>query len=222
MPNSPEYTSLRQIMYQPSACWLSTENSGDRWLTDQFVLMNVTGIDAFEVCGECSSGRICGECPPGYPDGPYKLTVSNGPQQREGVPEPDIEAWFTRAAESKWRRAKPTEWSVAEHPGKAMLWAYGSAGGNAPCLFGEPTWTALKRHHPEVIVEYARDLNLFRFSEVDHIDPDGDCHDIGCGCRWLPFCYAAGIRVPDGQQDIACAITALVDSTSNEPLSLGS
>lgn len=212
-----EWAQLRQIMYQPSTVWLCTENSGDRWLTDQFVLLNVTDDPSFEVCSECKSGRICGECPPGYPDGPYKLTASNGPQQRASVPEPDIEAWFTRAAESKWRRVKPTEWSVAEHPGKAMLWAYWCAGGGAPCLFGESTWTALKRHHPEVEVDYALDLNLFRFSEMPH-EVTPECSEGTCMCVLTPFCYAAGIRVPDGQEDVACAIAALFDETSNPPV----
>lgn len=212
-----EWAQLRQIMYAPSAVWLSTENSGDRWLTDQFVLLNVT--DYAELLKAADDPEF-GDLGADWADGPYKLTASNGLVERDSVPEPDIEAWFTRAAESKWRRAKPTEWSVAEHPGKAMLWAYGSAIGYAPCLFGESTWTALKRHHPEVIVEYARDLNMFRFSEVAHADLTGKCAEGGCTCPWLPFCYAAGIRVPDGQEGAARAIAALFDTISNPPVDL--
>jgi hypothetical protein len=215
-----EWAQLRQIMYQPSTVWLSTENSGDRWLTDQFVLINVTGESA--ILQPAIEGIIDSHSPGGveWPDGPYKLTASDGLKPRESVPEPDIEAWFTRAAESKWRRVRPTEWSVAEHPGKAMLWAYAHAGGNAPCLFGESTWTALKRHHPEVVVEYARDLNLFRFSEVTHDASREECGEGRCVHPWVPFCYAAGIRVPEGQEDAAVAVAALFDATSNGGIDL--
>ena len=190
-----EWAHLRQIMYQPSQCWLSTENSGDRWLTDQFVLYDVSGYDGFEE----------------LPDGPYKLTVSNGPQAREAIPEPDIEAWFTRAGRSGWHSASPSEWSVAEHPGKAMLWVCGTQ----PCLMGESTWTALKRHHPEVEVDYAADLNLFRFSEWPHVEASQECAEGICVCQITPFCFAAGIRVPDGQEETAWAIAAAASATSN-------
>ena len=158
---------LRQIMYQPSACWLSTEYSGDRWLTDQFVLLNVTDEESVE----------------GVVDGPVKLTASNGVQPRDSVPEPDIEAYFATIADADWRPAVPTEWSVAEHPGKAMLWV---RLGGYPCLLGETTWAQIKRHYPEVKVHYAHDRNLFRFKLDD-----------------TPFCFAAGIQIPDGQEGVA-------------------
>lgn len=193
-----EWAQLRQIMYEPSQCWLSTEYSGDRWLTDQYVLMNVSDHEGFEELA----------------DGPYKLTVSNGPQARDSVPEPDIEAWFAVVARYSWREVRPSEWSVAEHPGKAMLWVidepcpiFGEDNmAHLPCLLGEPTWTAISRHYPDVIVEYAPEGNLFRFSATNHIDPMDDCLDGGCACGPLPFCYAAGIRVPDGQEAVADAI----------------
>lgn len=197
MPNSPEYTALRQIMYQPSAVWLATENSGDRWLTDQFVLLDVSDMDEFDE----------------LPDGPYKLSVSEGPRHREGVPEPDIEAWFTRVAQCAWRSARPSEWSVAEHPGKAMLWVSGSQS-MLPCLMGEPTWTAIKRHHPEVEIDYASDLNMFRFAEWSH-DITQECAEGTCMCVITPFCWASGIRIPDGQEDAAWALAGIAGATSN-------
>ena len=181
-------------MYQPSAVWLSTENSGDRWLTDKYVLLNVTDDETFKPCAECRGGRICGECPPGYPDGPYKLTVSNGPTWRDAIPHPDIEAYFGVLAEYTWYPAYPSEWSVAEHPGKAQLWV----SANDPVLLGEPTWTQIRRHYPDVFVMYSGSGNLFRFSVED-----------------VPFCYAAGIRIPDGQEAMAKALASALDSTSN-------
>lgn len=201
MPNSAEYTALRQIMYQPSAVWLATENCGDRWLTDQFVLLCVTYLGEWDE----------------LPDGPYKLTAGNGIQPRESVPEPDIEQWFARTAEGRWRPAKPSEWSVAEHPGKAMLWACGSL----PCLLGESTWTQIKRHHPEVEVAYEATLNMFRFSEPEHDSASEACAEGTCtACPKLPFCYAAGIRTPDGQHDAASAIAAYVNHPNIEPVAV--
>lgn len=217
MPAS-EWAQVRQIMYQPSACWLSTENSGDRWLTDEYVLLNVTKNDAFRPLAdpdaECPEHRQynCEACRTDLPDGPYKLTVSRGPVPRDSIPEPDIEFWFRAVSGYAWRPAVPTEWSVAEHPGKAMLWV----SNHRPCLLGEPTWTALKRSYDSryLEVEYAADGNMFRFSTADHIDPDDDCLEGGCPCVSEPFCYAAGIRIPDGQERAARALAAELDSTS--------
>lgn len=189
MGASRTWASLRQIMYQPSVVWLATEYSGDRWLTDQYVMLLVTDWGEFAE----------------MPDGPYRLTVSNGPQPNDAVPEPDIEGWFGVVSKWAWKPAEPTEWSVAEHPGKAMLWA--SEG--RPCLLGEPTWTALKRHYPDVVVEHSFDgASMFRFSECQHIDIDDDCMAGECGCQPIPFAYAAGIRCPDGQEGIAERVVA--------------
>jgi hypothetical protein len=164
------YAALRQIMYQPSAVWLATENSGDRWLTDQFVMLCVSGLSAVE----------------GVTDGPYKLMADGEIRERDSIPPPDLESWFA-GLRGTWLPAAPTEWSVAEHPGKAMLWHVRAL----PALMGEPTWTQIKRHYPDCEVEWLRERNLFRFSS-----------------RYLnvPFCYAAGIRVPDGQESIASEI----------------
>jgi len=180
---------LRQIMYQPSQCWLSTEYSGDRWLTDKYVLLLVTDEEAFE----------------GVDDGPCKLTVSNGVQSRDSIPEPDIEAWFQLLADALFHDVRPSEWSVAEHPGKAMLWV--SQADGRPCLLGEPTWTAIKRHYPGVRVDYEHERHLFRFYASDF-------HD-------APFCYAAGIEIPTGQEGVAQAIASALNSTSNQEESEG-
>jgi hypothetical protein len=170
-------------MYQPSAVWLATENCGDRWLTDQYVLLNITESDDFK----------------DMPDGPYKLTVSKGPEPQATGQAPDpawrIERYFEYLTGRDWKIARPTEWSVAEHPGKAQLW---SAGGK-PHLLGESTWTAIKRYHPSCVVEYSsnrRGVNhgIFRFMEEAESGP------------YIPFAYAAGIRIPEGQEAAAEAL----------------
>jgi hypothetical protein len=202
------YAALRQIMYQPSACWLATEfYEGDRWLTDQFVMLKVTGHSALIIPEHADEPCYCDEtstrnCPQhhdaGYemPDGAYKLTVSNGIQPRDSIPAPDLDAW-SLSLKGDWAVARPTEWSVAEHPGKAMLWVSDSG---VPCLIGEPTWTAIRRHYPDCRVEYLESRNLFSFSLEDR----------------FPFCYAAGIQIPDGQEETARAIVALTQLATGE------
>src|SRR5579859_4718903 len=194
-------------MYQPSAVWLATDYAGDRWLTDQFVVYNITGIDAL-YCYDSSYDVQ-------WPDGPYKLVQAKGfreLRQRDSIPQPDIEGYLKLMGERNWQLAEPTEWSVAEHPGKAMLWL---AGG--PCLLGESTWTAIRKHYPGVVVEWApnKGAGVFRFSIAVHIDPDDDCAAGQCGCEAVPFGYAAGIRCPEGQEGIADAIVGAM-TTSNE------
>lgn len=185
-----DWARLRQIMYQPSATWLSTVYGygTERWLTDWYVLYNVTGFE-WE-----------------WPDGPCQIAVS-GLKERDSVPEQDVGAWLDQVySAANWVHAEPTEWSVAEHPCKAMLWI----SGGLPCLLGEPTWVALRRNHPGCIVDYAHGCrSLFRFSEVRHVDLDADCLAGTCECRPVPFCFAAGIRCPEGQEGIACEVASL-------------
>ena len=236
-----DWAKLRRIMYEPSTVWLATDYGGQRWLTDQFVLYDVTGYAElhdydFHVClgypahlgyepleGECS-------CPDEIPDGSYQLTVTKGFKPRDSVPQPDIEAYFVKMNESVWVPADPCEWSVAEHPGKAMLW---TANSNIPCLLGESTWTEIKRYHPDVEVEWApnQGAGTFRFSETYHVDPDDEeCSTGECDCETRWFAFAAGIRVPDGQEHVAGAIVAvaggrgyypMVDATSEEDVGDG-
>jgi hypothetical protein len=131
-------------------------------------------------------------------------------KERDSVPEPDIETYFGIVGDGPWLLAHQTEWSVAEHPGKAMLWAYDAY----PCLLGEATWTAIKRHHPGVFVEYHATRNLFRFSEMEHEPLCGEPGSIVCRCPLVTFAYAAGIRMPEGQEDVAHAIAQTLVSTS--------
>jgi hypothetical protein len=189
-----DWARLRQVMYEPATCWLSTDYAGDRWLTDQYVLYNVTGYEEL-YCYDSSYDVV-------WPDGPYQVTVSKGFKPRKSVPQPDIEAYLAKMNDKSWLPASPTEWSVAEHPGKAMLWRFGAL----PCLLGESTWSAIKRHHPNVEVEYTSDGNIFRFRETCHLDPYDDCAGGDCPCEPVVFAYAAGIRCPDGQEDAAYEI----------------
>jgi len=196
-----DWGRLRQVMYEPATVWLSTDYGGDRWLTDQFVLYRVTGYEEL-FCYDSSYDVV-------WPDGPYQLTVSKGFKPRKSVPQPDIDGYFAKLEDKTWEPTSPSEWSVAEHPGKAMLWMYGSGSVRPSCLLGESTWTALRRHHPDATVEYTSEGNIFRFSEIFHIDPEDDCMDGECACTGIPFAFAAGIRVPEGQEHVANAIAAV-------------
>src|SRR5215472_17217302 len=133
-----ERARIRSIMYEPSSVWLCTDAQNERWLTDQFVLLNVTGAEAL-YCYDSSYGIE-------WPDGPYQLMATGQwrMQERDSIPEPDIEAYFeVLARKVRWCHVEPTEWSVAEHPGKAML----GVSEDTPCLLGESTWTAIHRHY---------------------------------------------------------------------------
>lgn len=228
-----DWARLRQVMYQPSAVWLSTDSEGRRWLTDQFVVYDVTGFEElgtydFHVClgydpalgyepveGECT-------CPDEeVPDGPYQLTVSKGFKPRVSVPEPDIRGYLALMGTRNWRHSEPSEWSVAEHPGKAMLWIADWTADSSYCLLGESTWTALKRNHPGVLVEWApnKGAGVFRFlgMPAEHQSCLLEAEDVYCGHRPLPFAYAAGIRVPEGQEGVAAA---MVRAIRNVPVEL--
>jgi hypothetical protein len=95
-------------MYQPSAVWLSTVYGDERWLTDQFVLYNVTGFHELYYYDPSYGPEWQ------FTDGAYQLSVSKGFKERDSVPEPDLDSWFERVySVSDWVRAEPTEWSVA-------------------------------------------------------------------------------------------------------------
>lgn len=204
MPDN-ERARIRSIMYEPSKVWLVTEPNGVRWLTDQYVLLDVSNAQVIE----------------GVKDGSYQL-MSTGEwrlEERDSIPAPDVAAYLARRERDDWRPAEPTEWSVAEHPGKAMLWSvelrepigdYDTAIRGA-CLLGEPTWAAIKRHYPQVVVDWApnESAGVFRFSNVWHLDPEDDCAGGGCDCPDYTFAYAAGIRIPEGQEKIAEAIVGV-------------
>lgn len=192
-----EWARLRALLYESHDLALSTdERDGHRWLTDRYVLLDITGSIAAE----------------GTEDGCYRLVQARGFEARthefEGGEVPlanylgggivdYLELVETKAA---WEPVVPSQWSVAEHPGKAMLLSCRGL----PVLMGESTWTALHRHYEEPVVEYdiLSGRNLFRVHELGH--------------GKTPVAYVAGIRIPDGQEEIARAISGLTQkSTSN-------
>lgn len=200
----PEFwRQMRAIMYQPTEVWL-VSLSDSRWLTDQFVMLDITQSDDFAE----------------LEDGPYKLTVSKGPEAREGEITLDLAAYFEVMGKRHWVVAEPTEWSVfEEYPGKAHLWV----ADDAPVLMGEPTWVAIHRYHPHAIVEHAygdKGGSVFRF-----LDMPGEhqlCLDAGeevyCGHHPMVFAYAGGIKMPPGQDVVAVAIAEATTGLAPEAL----
>lgn len=196
-----EIDRLRGIMYEPSCVRLSTRADDDgRYLTDGYVMLDVTDSPAVD----------------GVEDGRYRLMAP--PNQRfkplDGPNEFDADGYFARLADAEWAPAEPSQWSVAEHPGKAMLFSVethslpgdplGDVVGTEPALMGEETWRTLRRHYEDANAEYAVsgvDLNIFRILSGD-----------------LVIAYVAGIQIPTGQEGIAQAIAELnqvASSTSN-------
>lgn len=190
-----EWTRLRAILYEPSSVWLASWTASERWLTDQYVMLDVTDSPAFEESARAESELSDPSTSDEYiPDGSYKLVASKGFEPKALGWEPDLDVYFAAMDQlADWLPAQPTEWSVAEHPGKAQLWTYKIAGEYQdeprPCLLGESTWTAIKRNHPDAVVEYSQEINVFRFTDDKRV-----------------FCFAAGIRIPTGQGGAAQAI----------------
>ena len=106
-----QWTRLRQIMYQPSEVWLVTDAQGRRWLTDKYVLYDVTNLEALYYY-DPSYGMQ-------WDDGAYQL-MATGKERfrpRETAHTIDIDAWLAIVNAHEWHDTRPTEWSVAEHPG---------------------------------------------------------------------------------------------------------
>jgi hypothetical protein len=186
-----EWTRLRALLYETHDLALCTdERDGHRWLTDRYVLLDVTASIAIQ----------------DVEDGPYKLVQSKGFQYAKGSVNylgAGIVDYLENVEKpgSRWEPVEPSEWSVAEHPGKAMLLTYLDVNGEPqPVLIGEPTWTALHRHFEEAYVDHHERLNLFRVWQM--------------GPKVVA--YIAGIRIPDGQEAVAHAIArAALDSKFN-------
>jgi hypothetical protein len=202
MTPTPEFASfwreMRAIMYQPLEVWLATGSLGDRWLTDQYVMLKVTESEEFRE----------------LPDGAYKIAyISKGPEPRDAPIDFQIDAYLQRAEERYWVSATPTPWSVDESPNsRAMLW---DAGGS-PVLLGRETWQAIQRHYPDCVPQCAtwQDAEgvthtLFRFQQEHtvngltmHVDGSITGTPYGEGeVAFRPpetFAYAAGIRMPEG------------------------
>lgn len=184
-----ELTRLRALLYTSRDVALATDDrDGRRYLCDRYVMLDVThSVAIAEVA-----------------DGIYKLVASKGFEPREGEDwlNGGVVDFFDHAeAGAIWTAVTPTQWSVAEHPGKAML----LVAGTVPCLIGESTWTALHRHYREPLVEYnVAGGNMFRAkSRV-------------AGVIYGILGYVAGIRIPDGQVEIARQIADLTVPGSGE------
>ena len=204
-----EWARIRSIMYENTRLRLSTAAMDDgRWLTDGYVLLDVTDSPAVE----------------GLDDAQYKLQAGKGfmpiyneyPETGDKVlraSEFDPDAYLDGLADAEWAPATPSQWSVAEHPGKAMLFSVqepyahmGEAQQVSAALMGESTWATLHSNYPGATAEYAcnRDKTLFRIIFAGH----GELEVVA---------YIAGIQIPTGQEGIAQAIAELtVESTSNE------
>lgn len=108
----------------------------DRWLSDGYVIVSVTGDVAVE----------------GLPDATYKLTAAKGlvpnPFQAPNAPE------LVRTIESqerKWLRLYRTQWSVADSPFKVML-VYDETG--RPLAINEGIWKAFTEAHWDKLVAF--------------------------------------------------------------------
>lgn len=196
------WRQMREIMYQPLEVWLATDKAGNRWLTDQYVMLDITGSEEFAE----------------LPDGAYKIAfISKGPEPREAPVDFDVEKYIERINHHHWWPATPTKWSFEESANdRAMLWdTYDVA------ALGRDTWKAISRFYPDCKVECAswkddegHRRSVFRFFYPSTLPPgvevEGD-RLVGTptttgtfGTRpGHIFAYAASIRIPEDLVDEA-------------------
>jgi hypothetical protein len=102
MTSQPELAKLRKLFIEPGAVTLATDDVNQRWLTDQFVIIDVTDLRLTE------------------PDGRYRLMTSELRSLDQASH--DVTAYLTKVEYGAvWEKVIPTGWSVTADPAKAAL-----------------------------------------------------------------------------------------------------
>lgn len=108
----------------------------DRWLSDSYVIVNVTGDPAVD----------------GLPDGTYKLTAGKGLIPSEFLTPDTLGLLETiEGRQAKWLRLYRTQWSVADSPFKVML-VYTETG--IPLAINEGIWKAFAEAYWDKLVAF--------------------------------------------------------------------
>lgn len=126
---NPAHAHLFSDPNQPDIC-------PDRWLSDSYVIVNVTGDLAVE----------------GLPDGPYRLTAGKGLVPNEFlVPDTLGLLRSIEGYERKWLRLYRTQWGVADSPFRVML-VYTETG--VPLAINEGIWKAFTEAYWDKLVAF--------------------------------------------------------------------
>ncbi len=139
----PELAKLRKLFIEPGAVTLATDDVNQRWLTDQFVITDVTDLRLTE------------------PDGRYRLMTSELRSLDQASH--DVTAYLTKVeAGAVWEKVIPTGWSVTADPAKAAL-VYVTA--TRALAINEALMLEFLRQYPEGYFEYNTHdrLRVYRF-----------------------------------------------------------
>jgi hypothetical protein len=170
-----EIQRLRSLFIRPNHVFLVTqyvdgndEDRVERWLSDSYVIVKVTGSSALEMPDVSAEGTPVFTV---AEDGAYNLMASKGltPVTKD-VLIPDtaglLDALASRPTPLKWLPMERTSWSMADSEAKLMLaWAHGD-GGQFHLAINEGVWQAFADAYPgcPVTFEFYDDETPYRVS----------------------------------------------------------
>jgi len=158
---------LRSLLkVNPKEAHLITHKDEQRWLSDRYVMVNVTGDLALSP--EAFNGApFSGE----MPDGTYHLTAAKGLVPHEFLPSDTGKLIDALESREGWRRVHRTQWSVADSKAKLML-VYAQAGNGTmiggplkrvPMAINEGIWTAFEQAFWDELVTFETLLDGYPF-----------------------------------------------------------
>jgi hypothetical protein len=137
-----EFMRLRKILLESSVILVTMPYH--RWLTDHFVLLDVTDSDAVT----------------DKDDGTYRLTATSGLTYKD-KPSFDAPAFFkVLHSLPAWQKTAPTGWSITESEAKATI----LTDGTEPYAINEDTWKAVWTYYPDAEIEasWGPKMRMFR------------------------------------------------------------
>jgi len=182
-----EFARLRSLLINPGSVQLLHSGRGSRvWLTDEIVLLDVTGSPAVDADSE---------------DGLYRLVGTKGLIRKPGIPTVNLAIWLSAVTWAAWLPAWPSGFSVTDSEAKAMLVyvdAVSAAGRTRiPLAMNEDIWHAFKAAYPDAALWHAGYGGPFRVSVLDNDE----------------LAYIQAVRIPG---DIHKVVQAMVDAMNAE------
>lgn len=102
-----EFGRLRSLLINPGSVEILHSGRGERtWMTDRFVMIDITGSRALAA---------------GMPDGEYRLMASKGFQFSERGPLVNMATYLAKMSGLTWYAAHATRWSITDSQAKAMI-----------------------------------------------------------------------------------------------------
>lgn len=135
----------------------------ERWLSDRYVMVNVTGDKTLRSEHDLVSADL--RLSPEWPDGLYKLTAGKGLVPHEELPFSDSAGLLDSIERpGDWWRMERTRWQLADSPANLMLAYARHEQGHIPLAVNENIWAAfgaafrdLTETEPQVQFRYCAD-----------------------------------------------------------------